>query len=106
MSQLEELFQEIREQVGADFIFTDIVDKNGISLANTPAAPEPEKVKTTSAPLPPPTWRGTDFSYKPEEVEPEIKKKPDSKKSGIDNTASSIQLARVMKLSAEFCKVC
>ena len=108
MSKLDKLIQQIHNQIGEDFISTDIIDADGLSIAgesiNQGFAPEAEKqVKevTKLAPAPPLVWRGTDFSIKPDAETKKVKKTEIEEITQVfDSTDSSARFAAVMKLAA------
>jgi predicted regulator of Ras-like GTPase activity (Roadblock/LC7/MglB family) len=107
------LIQQIRTQIGNDFIATDIIGMDGLSIAgdsisqgfNVNAAPvTAPKAEAKPAPLPPLVWRGTDFSIKPDtEIKP-VKKEVEELSTDFDSTDSSARFAAVMKLSASVSK--
>ncbi|KAF0110739.1 MAG: hypothetical protein FD147_1389 [Chloroflexi bacterium] len=110
MNKLEKLIQQIRTQIGNDFISTDIVGIDGLSIAGDAisqgfdldiAAAAPKAAPKVAA-APPLVWRGTDFSIKPDaeiKVDKVVKKELDID-TVFDSTDSSARFAAVMKLSA------
>lgn len=109
MNKLEKLIQQIRTQVGNEFISTDIVGIDGLSIAGdsvsqgfgTNESTTASKAVAKITPERPLVWRGTDFSIKPDaEITPIKKADIEEINTVFDSTDSSARFAAVMKLSA------
>jgi predicted regulator of Ras-like GTPase activity (Roadblock/LC7/MglB family) len=103
MSKIENLIQQIRTQIGSEFISTDIVGIDGLSIAGDATSQGfnlgSNAVKKLT-PLPPLVYRGTDFSIKPDAEIEVSKNELEVVNSVFDSTDSSARFAAVMKLSA------